>query len=60
MTQSDRNTIAALAALVLLQIIMLMALYAGVAPHPPRITPVSAIAPFLAAACAIACVTSSV
>ncbi|MEL7264282.1 MAG: hypothetical protein AAFP69_05650 [Planctomycetota bacterium] len=54
MTQSDRNIIAALAALILLQVIMLSALYAGVAPHPPRITPISAIAPFLGAAIAVA------
>lgn len=54
MTQTDRNAIAALVTLIVLQAIMLSALYAGVEPHPPRITPVSAIAPFLGAAIAIA------
>ena len=54
MTQSDRNTIAALATLILLQLIMLSALYAGIEPHPPVVTPISAIGPFIGASVAIA------
>ena len=54
MTKSDRHTIAALVALILLQLIMLSALYAGVRPHPPIATPLFGIAPFLGASMAIA------
>ena len=54
MTQSDRHTIAALVALILLQLIMLSALYAGIRPHPPIATPLFGIAPFLGASVAIA------
>jgi hypothetical protein len=49
MTQSDRPQFAALACLILLQTIMLMSLYAGVAPHPPATTPLSGIGPLLGA-----------
>ncbi|MGX9352109.1 hypothetical protein ACS3QZ_12970 [Shimia sp. W99] len=54
MTKSDRHTIAALVALILLQLIMLSALYAGIRPHPPIATPLFGIAPFLGASMAIA------
>lgn len=54
MTQSVRNTVAALATLIVLQGIMLSALYAGVEPHPPVVTPISAIGPFIGASVAIA------
>lgn len=54
MTQSDRHAYAALTALITLQVIMLSALYAGVRPHPPEVTPLFGIAPFLGASVAIA------
>ena len=41
---------AALATLIVLQLVMLGSLYAGVAPHPPSATPLFGIAPFLAMA----------
>lgn len=50
----SRPVSAALAALVILQLVMLGALYAGVAPHPPSTIPLFGIAPFLAAALAAA------
>jgi hypothetical protein len=54
MTYQNRQTIAALAALIALQLIMLSALYAGIRPHPPIATPLFGIAPFLGASVAIA------
>ncbi len=54
MTQSDRQAMAALATLILLQLIMLSALYAGIRPHPPVATPLFGIAPFLGASVSIA------
>lgn len=54
MTQADRHITAALSALILLQLIMLSALYAGIRPHPPEITPLFGIAPFIGAAVSIA------
>lgn len=54
MSHADRTMVAALATLIVLQGVMLSALYAGVAPHPPRITPISAIGPFIGASMAIA------
>lgn len=54
MTHQIRQTIAALAALIALQLIMLSALYAGIRPHPPIATPLFGIAPFLGASVAIA------
>ena len=51
---NDRAAVAALSALILLQLVMLSALYAGVAPHPPVATPLFAMAPFLAASFAVA------
>lgn len=50
----ERNAIAALAALILLQAIMLSALYAGIRPHPPVETPLFGIAPFLGASISLA------
>lgn len=54
MQTSDRSLAAGLATLIILQLIMLGALYAGVPPHPPQSTPLFAMAPFLAAAIATA------
>lgn len=52
---SDSGPIrAALAALIILQLVMLGALYAGVAPHPPSAIPLFGVAPFLATALATA------
>ncbi len=45
---------AALLVLIVLQLVMLGSLYADVAPHPPTTTPLFGIAPFLAAALAVA------
>jgi len=45
---------AALIMLIILQFIMLSALYAGVAPHPPAQTPLFGMAPFLGAALGVA------
>lgn len=53
MTDS-RSVFAAITALVILQLVMLGALYAGVPPHPPAVIPLFAIAPFLAVALATA------
>lgn len=49
MTQTDRPHLAALVVLILLQLIMLSALYAGVPPHPPIATPLFGIGPFIGA-----------
>ena len=54
MTQSDRYTLAALVTLILLQVIMLSALYAGIRPHPPEATPLFGMAPFIGASVSIA------
>lgn len=54
MTQSTRHVMAALTTLILLQGIMLSALYAGIGPHPPVTTPLFGIAPFIGAAMSIA------
>jgi hypothetical protein len=54
MTLYTRQISAALATLIVLQLIMLSALYAGVPPHPPEATPLFGIAPFLGASVAIA------
>lgn len=45
---------AALISLVVLQAIMLGALYAGIAPHPPAATPLFGMAPFIAMAVSVA------
>ncbi|UWQ17838.1 hypothetical protein [Jannaschia sp. M317] len=44
----------ALTALIILQGVMLTALYAGVPPHPPEATPLFGMAPYLGASIAIA------
>lgn len=54
MTHTDRQVTAALVTLIMLQAIMLSALYAGVRPHPPVATPLFGIAPFLGAAMSVA------
>lgn len=54
MTLHTRQISAALATLILLQLIMLSALYAGIPPHPPEATPLFGIAPFLGASVAVA------
>lgn len=54
MTLNNRQAIAALSTLIVLQLIMLSALYAGIRPHPPVATPLFGIAPFLGAAMAVA------
>lgn len=54
MTLKNRQAIAALTTLIVLQLIMLSALYAGIKPHPPVATPLFGIAPFLGAAVAVA------
>ncbi|NNE89232.1 MAG: hypothetical protein HKN27_14245 [Silicimonas sp.] len=45
----NRASIAALSSLILLQLVMLSALYADIAPHPPASTPLFGMAPFIAA-----------
>lgn len=54
MTHSNRQTMAALTTLIVLQGIMLSALYAGIKPHPPVATPLFGIAPFLGASISVA------
>ena len=49
-----RQANAALCALIILQLVMLGALFAQSAPHPPATIPLFAIAPFLAAALSVA------
>ncbi|MBY6116286.1 hypothetical protein KUW09_19520 [Mameliella alba] len=51
--QSPTPRRTALVTLFILQAVMLGALYAGVAPHPPQAIPLFAMAPFLGAALAI-------
>lgn len=50
----NRGNIAALSVLIVLQMIMLSALYAGIKPHPPVATPLFGIAPFIGASIAAA------
>jgi hypothetical protein len=54
MTLPDRNAIAALATLILLQVVMLTALYADVRPHPPEAIPLFGFAPFIGASVSVA------
>lgn len=54
MNQPERQTSAALATLIVLQGIMLCALYAGIRPHPPVSTPLFGMAPFIGASISIA------
>lgn len=49
MHNQTRTSTAAMSMLIILQAVMLSALYAGVPPHPPAATPLFAIAPFLGA-----------
>ena len=49
MHQPTRTSTAAMSVLIILQAVMLGALYAGVPPHPPAATPLFGIAPFLGA-----------
>lgn len=51
---TNRPIQAALAMLAILQTLMLLALLAGLPPHPPRLTPLFAMGPFLSASIAIA------
>lgn len=54
MFNSNRYSIAALATLIVLQGVMLSALYAGIRPHPPVSTPLFGIAPFIGASISLA------
>jgi hypothetical protein len=54
MTGSDRYFVAALATLIVLQVTMLSALYAGIRPHPPEATPLFGMAPFIGASVSLA------
>lgn len=54
MTFPDRYATAALATLILLQVVMLTALYAGIRPHPPSAIPLFGIAPFVGASVSVA------
>lgn len=49
-----RLAYAALTTLIIVQLIMLISLFAGLAPHPPRTIPFFAMAPFLSVSMAIA------
>lgn len=49
MTEFDKAARAGLTVLIILQVVMLAALFADVSPHPPRAIPLFAMAPFLAA-----------
>ncbi|MEL7253919.1 MAG: hypothetical protein AAGL23_07070 [Pseudomonadota bacterium] len=51
---TDRGMIAALATLIILQAVMLLALFAGIRPHPPEVTPLFGIAPLIGASIAAA------
>lgn len=53
-TPSVSRAQAALSVLIVLQLVMLGALYAQIPPHPPRAIPLFALAPFLGASIAIA------
>ena len=54
MTDHSRPVAASLLTLIILQVIMLAALYAKIPPHPPEATPLFGIAPFIGAALAAA------
>ncbi|MBL4731944.1 MAG: hypothetical protein JKY82_05000 [Rhizobiaceae bacterium] len=53
-TSINRPAYAALTTLIILQVVMLMALFAVSAPHPPATIPLFAIAPFLGASLSVA------
>lgn len=50
----EKSATAALTSLIILQVIMLLALFAMSAPHPPATIPLFAIGPFLGASLSIA------
>ena len=54
MNPINRLAVAMLAALIVLQLVMLTALYAGIAPHPPAAIPLFGIAPFIAVSLSLA------
>lgn len=54
MSTTLRTGYAALTTLIIVQLIMLVSLLAGLAPHPPRVIPFFAMAPFLSVSMAIA------
>ncbi|MBV6649239.1 MAG: hypothetical protein KI789_05920 [Hoeflea sp.] len=54
MPHPNQTSTAALAVLIILQAVMLGALYAGIPPHPPAATPLFGIAPLLGASMAAA------
>ncbi|WP_424981231.1 hypothetical protein [Maritalea sp. S77] len=45
--ETEKQVGAAIAGLIILQLVMLGSLYAQIAPHPPAIIPISGIGPFL-------------
>jgi hypothetical protein len=56
MNTNERIATASIAALMILQTVMLMSLYSKTLPHPPEVVAPFGIAPFLAASLAIAAV----
>ncbi len=54
MTPQNRAMLAALTSLIILQTVMLVALFAKSSPHPPSAIPLFAIAPFLGVSLAVA------
>ena len=54
MTRSDRHASAALAALIMLQAVMLGALFTATVPHPPETIALFGIGPFVGASLAFA------
>lgn len=54
MNNEYRTANASLLTLIILQVVMLTALYAGVPPHPPVATPLFGISPFIGASIAAA------
>ncbi|MCK0140300.1 hypothetical protein [Aliiroseovarius sp. F47248L] len=54
LTRPTETAVAGLVMLIILQAIMLMSLFAGLAPHPPAKIPLGGIAPILAVSFAVA------
>lgn len=52
--REQRGMLAALSTLIILQVVMLLALFAGIRPHPPETTPLFGIAPFIGLSIAVA------
>ncbi|MGJ8529465.1 hypothetical protein [Maritalea sp.] len=50
----DKHPVAALAMLIVLQVIMLAALFAKVPPHPPTVIPISGIGPLVGVSIGVA------